>query len=90
MTTANSLVPTPTAGGPSCLRFGQHRGVIIAVTLAAAVAAFALSQYWLSVATLAPLILLVPCAVMMFMCMRGMNRSVQANPDQVPPGSNPR
>jgi hypothetical protein len=60
------------------------------VTLAVAVAAFALSQSWLSVATLAPLILLVPCAVMMFSCMKGMNRSVQAKPEQVPPGFNPR
>jgi Protein of unknown function (DUF2933) len=89
METANSLVRTRTASDPSRHRFGQHRSVIIAVTLAAAVAAFALSQYWLPAATFAPLILLVPCAVMMFMCMRGMNRSEQANPE-VPSGSEPR
>jgi hypothetical protein len=89
METANSLVRMRTASDPSRHRFGQHRGVIIAVTLAVAVAAFALSRYWLPLATFAPLILLVPCAVMMFMCMRGMNHGEQVNPE-VPPGSKPR
>jgi len=34
-------------------------------------AALALSQHWLTVVDLVPLLFVVPCAVMMFMCMKG-------------------
>jgi hypothetical protein len=90
METANSLVPIQTISDSSCHRSGQHRGVIIGVTLAAVVAAFALSRYWLPAAAFAPLLLLLPCAAMMLMCMRGMNHRQHVIPQQVPPGSAPR
>jgi len=40
-------------------------------------AALALSQHWLTVPELTPLLFLLPCAVMMFICMKGMNHSQQ-------------
>jgi hypothetical protein len=42
----------------------------------------ALGQHWLSTAALTLLLFLVPCAVMMFMCMRGMNHDQQTGGTQ--------
>jgi hypothetical protein len=39
--------------------------------------ALALTQHWLAVAELGPLLFLLPCALMMFMCMKGMNHGQQ-------------
>jgi hypothetical protein len=39
-----------------------------------------LSQHWLTVADLVPLLYVLPCAVMMFMCMKGsMNNGQQTD-----------
>jgi len=46
-------------------------GAIVAGT------ALALSQHWLIVAELTPLLFALPCVVMMFMCMKGMNHGRQ-------------
>jgi uncharacterized membrane protein len=40
---------------------------------------FALSQHWFAVAALTPLLFLLPCAAMMFMCMKGMNHGQQTS-----------
>jgi hypothetical protein len=55
----------------------RRRGLIIAGAVTTAVAALALGQHWLTVAGLTPLLFVLPCAAMMFMCMKGMNHGQQ-------------
>lgn len=55
----------------------RHRGLIIGTAFAAAATALALSQHWIAAAALLPLLYVLPCAVMMFMCMKGMNHGEQ-------------
>ena len=50
---------------------GEHRGLGVAAIVAAAGTALALNQHWLAAADLVPLLFALPCAVMMFMCMKG-------------------
>jgi hypothetical protein len=91
METTSSQLTTPTAGGPSCHGTGQGirgwlggwRGLIIAGVIAGAATALALGQHWLAAADLLPLIFILPCAVMMIMCMKG-NHGQQTN---APPAS---
>jgi hypothetical protein len=88
METTNHLITTPAAAGsPSCHSAGQGSGswlsrrrslVFGGATIAAGIA-FALSQNWLTVAALTPLLFLLPCAVMMLMCMKGMNHGEQTS-----------
>lgn len=40
-------------------------------------AGLALSQSWITVGNLLPLLFTLPCAVMMFMCMKGMRHGQQ-------------
>ena len=47
------------------------------VAAAAAAIPLALSQHWLAIADLVPLLAVLPCAVMMFHCTKGMNRGQQ-------------
>lgn len=54
--------------------FVSWRGFAIAGALAAAAIVLALSQQWLSVRDLLPLLYLLPCAVMMAMCAKGMSQ----------------
>jgi len=61
---------------------GLPRGLVIAVALIAVVGALALGQHWLAVAGLVPLLFVLPCALMMFMCMKGMNHGKQMDPAQ--------
>src|ERR1700730_3002056 len=83
----NDQVTTPTAGGSSCHGAGQgspgwlsgRRGRVVGVAVAAAAILLASSQHWLSVAELVQLLVVLPCAVMMFTCMKGMNRGQQAD-----------
>jgi threonine/homoserine/homoserine lactone efflux protein len=70
METTNALTTTPTIAR-TWLR--PWRWLAIAGVLIGAGTALALSQQWLAVATLVPLLYVLPCAAMMFMCMRGMN-----------------
>ena len=60
------------------------RGLVIAaaVTTAAAVGALALGQRWLAVVDLLPLLYALPCAAMMFMCMKGRSHGRQAGTTQ--------
>jgi hypothetical protein len=86
MGTTNTQVTTPGAGGSSCHGTGQgtrgwlggRRGIVIAAVVAVAATALALGQHWLAVANLVPLLFVLPCAVMMFMCMKG-NHGQQTN-----------
>jgi hypothetical protein len=61
------------------------RGIVIAaaVTTVTAVGALALGQRWLAVADLLPLLYVLPCAAMMFMCMKGMGHGRQTGPAQI-------
>ena len=86
------IVTSPTHGRSSCHGGGQHsrnwfvrrRGLILAASAAAGIA-IGLSQHWLTVIELTPLLFLLPCLAMMFMCMKGMNHGKQtsAAPDSV-------
>jgi hypothetical protein len=79
----NSQMTTPGVGNASRRGIGQgsrdwlgrRRGFVIAVAVAAAATALALGRHWLAVFTL-------PCAVMMFMCMKGMNHGRQTGTPQ--------
>ena len=81
MEIANRPAAAPAAGGSPCHAATQdspsgrlrRRGLVIAAALAAGVVVVAVWQHWLTLAELTPLLFALPCAVMMFMCMRGMN-----------------
>jgi len=84
METTNDLVTTPaTAGSSSCHGgsrasagwLGGWRGLIFGGGAIVVAVALALGQHWLSIAALPLLLFLVPCAVMMSMCMKGMSHS---------------
>ena len=62
-----------TQGSPS--RRLRSRGLVIAAALTAGVVVLAVWQRWLTLAELTPLLFTLPCAVMMFMCMKGMNHA---------------
>jgi DUF2933 family protein len=77
MGTANGLMTTPAAPG----WLSRPRGFVIALGVAAA-AVIALGQHWLAFADLVPLLFVLPCAVMMFRCMKGMNHGPQPDTTQ--------
>lgn len=52
----------------------SRRGLVIVGASAAAAIALALSQQWLSARDLLPLLYLLPCAVMMARCAKGMSQ----------------
>jgi Protein of unknown function (DUF2933) len=88
METTNQLITTPaTAGSSSChgARQGsgswlsRRRGMVLGGGAILTATAFALSRHWLTIAELTPLLFLLPCAVMMFMCMKGMNHGQQTS-----------
>ncbi len=58
---------------------GVRLGLIIAAVVAAATIALALGQQWLSTAALVPLLFILPCAAMMFMCMKGNGHGLPTN-----------
>jgi hypothetical protein len=69
----------PRAGDGASGWLGRRRGLVIAVAATSAIVALALSQDWLVVADLRPLLFVLPCAVMMLMCMKGMGNGQQAD-----------
>jgi hypothetical protein len=73
-----------TGQGPSGW-FGRGLVIAAAVTTVAAVGALALGQRWLAVANLLPLLYVLPCAAMMFMCMKGMSHGRQTATPQTAP-----
>jgi hypothetical protein len=90
MGTANGQMTTPAASGSSCHGAAQgspgwlrgRRGLVLGAAVGAAAIALALSQHWPAIADLAPLLAVLPCAVMMFHCMKGMNRGQQTDTAQ--------
>jgi len=64
-------------------RFSGRRGLVVGAALAAAATALALGQHWLAVADLLPLLFVLPCALMMFHCMKGMKRGAQTDGAQI-------
>ena len=62
-------------GSPTRLR--RWYGLTITGAVTAGVVALALGQRWLAIADLAPLLFILPCAAMMFLCMKGMNHGRQ-------------
>jgi DUF2933 family protein len=94
MEATNGQVTIPAGGvGSSCQGAGQSspgwlagwRGLVVWVAAATAAVALALSQHWVAVADLLPLLVVLPCAVMMLSCMKGMNRGQQTNTAQTSP-----
>ena len=87
MGTTNGQVTTPAAVGSSGYDVVQgspgwlsgRRGLLVGAAMAAATIALALGQHSLAVADLVPLLLVLPCAVMMFHCMKGMKREAQTD-----------
>jgi DUF2933 family protein len=63
---------------------GRRRGLVLGGAVIMAATALALTRHWITVAELAPLLFLLPCAVMMFMCMKGMNHSQQTSAAPAP------
>lgn len=51
--------------------FGGRRGLLLIAVASIAGLALALNQHWLFVAQIVPLLFLLPCMLMMFMCMKG-------------------
>ena len=90
MGTANGQMTTPAAGGSFCHGAGQaspgwlsgRRSFVVGVAAAAAAIALTLSQHWLAIADLVPLLAVLPWAVMVFHCMKAMNRGQQTDTAQ--------
>jgi Protein of unknown function (DUF2933) len=91
MGTANGQMPNPDAGSSSCHGAGQgspgwlsgRRALVVAMAAAAAAAiTMALSQHWLAIGDLLPFLAVLPCTVMMFLCVKGMNRGQQTDTAQ--------
>jgi hypothetical protein len=75
MRTANGGTTTPAAAS----WLSRRRDFVLAVAAAASAIALALSQHWLVVADLMPLLFVLPCVAMMYKCMNSMN-SVNRSP----------
>lgn len=72
----------PACRGAEPGRSGKRgRGLLLVAGLAIVAIALgvAVDRQWLSLGALTPLLLTLPCALMMLMCMRGMNRSAGAD-----------
>lgn len=75
-------------GGASSWLDGRRGLLLLAVAVIAGLA-LALNQHWLFVAQIAPLLFLLPCMLMMFMCMKGHSRQSNAGaaPETVETGA---
>lgn len=88
MEKTNGLITIPPATGGSSCRGAAHgsrtwlggwRGWAIAGVVITAGISLALSQHWLAIANLVPLVFVLPCMAMMFICMKGMNHGQQTD-----------
>jgi hypothetical protein len=71
------VLPRHRSSGPWML--GGRGGLMIAAVVApVAATALAVGQHWLALTDLVPLLFALPCAVMMFMCMKG-HHKMQTN-----------
>ena len=95
MSPTNTQVTAPAANGlaprAACSGLRRRRGpfiLVIGAIFAAAAIALALGEHWLAAADLVPLIFVLPCAAMMFMCMKGTHgRQTSAPPDSTQGGT---
>ena len=73
MTTTNNVTRTPAPGNSSYsgswLR--RHRNLMIGGAVVTTAVILALTQNWLALANLVPLLFVLPCALMMLKCMKG-------------------
>ncbi len=86
MTTTNNVTRTPAPGNSSChdashdsgswLR--RHRNLMIGGAVVTAAVILALTQNWLALANLVPLLFVLPCALMMLKCMKGSHHGQQS------------
>lgn len=84
----NGVADTDVAGrnGMAQRRISPRTAWIIAGVGVVGLAALAVGANWIAFATLVPLLYVLPCAAMMFMCMKGMNHGPNAgNGDAVSP-----
>ena len=56
---------------------GRRRGLALGAAATIAIVALGLSQHWFTFRDLLPLLYVLPCAAMMFMCMKGVNHRRQ-------------
>jgi hypothetical protein len=93
METTNRLIATSAAAGNSSCHgasqgsgtwFSRRRGLVLGGGAIIAGVVLALSQHWLAVAELVPLLYVLPCALMMLMCMKSMNHGQQTGGAQTP------
>jgi hypothetical protein len=78
METTKQLVPTaPSIGSSSRGWLSGRRGLIFGGGALVVLVALALSQHWLTLAGLLPLLIVLPCAVMMVMMVLCMNHRQQ-------------
>lgn len=83
---STNLTTNAPQGGSSCHAgkggasnwLGGRRGLLLIAVAAIAGLALALNQHWLFAAQIVPLLFLLPCTVMMFMCMKGHGRQSNA------------
>lgn len=80
METTNKLTASSPAEGASSCHGSRNnsgswlhgrRGLVVGGVVAVAAVALALSQSWLALPNLIPLLFVLPCALMMLMCMKG-------------------
>ena len=86
METTNHLVTTPVTtesssshgdGRDSGGWLSNWRSLVFGGGAIVTALALALNQHWLAIADLPPLLFLLPCALMMLHCMKGMNHGQQ-------------
>jgi len=80
LTAAPAPEPSKSCGVSRASPSRLNRRMMIALCVAATLGltALGLGQNWLSIAGLLPFLYVLPCAAMMLMCMKGMNRGPQA------------
>lgn len=81
MQTINSLKVMPT--GLQGKAQSRRMLWIIAGVIVAGLTMLSLGENWIAFATLVPLLYLLPCAAMLFMCMKGMNNGPKSSSSNV-------
>lgn len=93
METTNHLITTPASPTSSSCHgtsrdsvswLGRWRGVAIGGGAIVTGIALALNQHWVLAVQLIPLLYVLPCALMMLMCMKGMNHGQRARDNHAP------
>src|SRR5258708_662029 len=85
---SNNPVTAPSATNASCHGssqgsgnwFRQRRGLVLGVGAVIVGVAVALDQHWVALAALAPVLFVLPCAVMLIVCMKGMGHGPTDDP----------